>query len=313
MNEIIETTQPQGSGNVITQLDSVGIQDLNNQVTFDQEGLIEIPTDKAENWTVGDFVDLEIHYQLSANTAVDNRTRVLLLSYDRGLYDEVKRRCELRFSKQTVNQWKTEIGIANILRMHGLPIRCIEAIRSNFGKKNLAKFLKNSDYKKEIGTALVQGGASSKLKQLKQKFTGKTTFLEDIIYSEHTPDRQLEEFVFKLFQKEHPEFVWHHLGKDKKTEMGIDILGEKSTEEKKWKIGIQVKLYQEHSYIAGEDWRDFLAGCTIHKLNEIKLVIKGRLTQKQLHQCQMADITIIHLDQINRMADKHGLPHFEFQ
>lgn len=311
MDEIIESTQSHGSGNAVSQLDSVGIQDLSNQVTFDQEGLIEIPTDKAENWTVGDFVDLAIHYQLAANTAVDNRTRVLLLAYARGLYDEVKSRCESRFSKQTINQWKTEIGIANILRMHGLPIRCIEALRSNIGKKNLAKFLKNSECKKAIAAALVQGGASSKLKQLKQKFTGKTTFLEDIIYSEHTPDRQLEEFVFILFQKEKPEFVWRHLGRDKKTEMGIDILGEAFFAEKKWRIGIQVKLYQESLYICDEDWRDFLAGCTIHKLNEIYLIIRGKLTQKQLHQSQMADITIIHLDQINRMADKHALPHFE--
>jgi len=313
MNAIIEKKDSENLGSSVEVLDTIGIQSLKSQISTDNEGLIEIPPEKAENWSVGDFVELVNLFDQSAKTATDNMTRLLLAANDRGLYNEVKIQFSYRFGKQTVNQWKTQIQLAGALRMHGLPIRCIEALRSRFGLKLLNKCLRESKYKNEIASALVQGSAGSNLRLLKQKITGKSILLEDIVYTEHTPDRQLEDFVFKLFEKEHPEFVWHHLGKDKKTEMGIDILGEKSTEEKKWKIGIQVKLYQEHSYIADEDWRDFLAGCTIHKLNEIKLVIKGRLTQKQLHQCQMADITIIHLDQINRMADNHGLPHFEFQ
>lgn len=313
MNAIVEKKNSENLSSSVEVLDTIGIKLLKSQISTDSEGLIEIPPEKAENWSVGDFVELVNLFDQSAKTATDNMTRLLLAANDRGLYNEVKIQFSYRFGKQTVNQWKTQIQIAGALRMHGLPIRCIEAIRSDLGLKLLKFCLRESKYKSEIALALVQGSASSKFKILKQKVTGKSILLEDIVYTSHTPDRQLEEYVFKLFEKENPEFVWHHLGKDKKTEMGIDILGEKCIEEKKWKIGIQVKLYQEHSYISPDDWRDFLAGCTIHKLNEIKLVLKGKLTQAQLNQCQMADITIIHLNQLNRMADKHGLPHFEFQ
>jgi hypothetical protein len=312
MNQIINQNSEVKSLPALAEIDSIGLSALQQQVTYDEYGLLEVSNEKLEKWSVGDFVELAGFFENSAKTAVDNMTRLLLLAYYRGFYDQVKNRFAHRFNKQTVNQWKTQIGIANILQHHELPIRCIEALRSDFSKKLLEKSLRDPIKKNEIKNCLLQGKAASLLRILKRKYEGKQTQLEDVVISSHTPDRQFEEYIFSLFKIDKPDYVWTHIGADKRSEMGLDIIGDKRSSQLAKKIGIQVKLYANNSFIPDDDWRDFLAGCTLHRVDEIYFVGVCRLTSRQQEQARMADITLMFKDQINQMADRLSVSYFNF-
>jgi hypothetical protein len=201
--------------------------------------------------------------------------------------------------------------LATLMRKHGLPVRSIEAIRTNLGKKRLIKLLKDPKNIPKVQEALVHGQARAKFKALKQLIDPKNILLENVVSAEAVQDLQYEQYILSLFKKVRPESSWEHLGKHKHSEMGMDILGEANISGKHHKIGIQVKCYEEDNYVSNEDWKNFLAGCTIHRVTEAYFITTGRIGKAHREQSMMAGISLWTQEQVNDQADRFSIERFD--
>lgn len=292
------------------QVDSIGLPALNRQMKYDDDGLVILDDNLTNQWTVGDFFIVGSEFERQAKTATDNATRVLLAAYDRGLFDQVRDRLSFGLERQTKYQMTTGVTIAKLLRDNGLPIKGIEAIRSHLGVKRLTQLLGNRAQRDMVKEALVLGEARSNLIKLKKKLFPNQTVLDDIVSETSVQDVRFEEYVYKLFKRSKPEYTWKHTGKNKHSELGIDVVGERRSGGAIYRIGIQVKCYDPSSYVNDYDWRDFLAGCTLNKINEIYFITTGKIGMRQETQARMADITMMGWEQLDDMADSVDYEHF---
>ena len=161
-----------------TSIDTIGIRALKSQISYEKDGHIILPESVVKAWSAGDFATLTAELNQEANTATDNITRTLLAANDNNIFGEVKARLESEFAPQTVYQWTTQVQIGTILRKHGLPVRSIEAIRTNLGKKRLLSLLRDPQNIPKVQEALVHGQARSKFKALRQLIDPKNILIE---------------------------------------------------------------------------------------------------------------------------------------
>jgi len=123
-----------------------------------------------------------------------------------------------------------------------------------------------------------------------------------------------ELWVLKLLRAAYPHYSWYHQGRHKKSERGIDFIGNRIGDVggEHAKIGVQVKFHKATNAPTNEEWLKFLAGCFARRLPAAIFVTTGHLTSEQRREAQEANVIVIEgREEVDRHADRYGLARFD--
>lgn len=123
-----------------------------------------------------------------------------------------------------------------------------------------------------------------------------------------------ELYVLDLLRVIYPYYIWYHQGKYKKSERGLDLIGDRigqSNEEPK-NIGVQVKFHSAKYSPIQLEWLKFLSGCFARRVESAIFITTGKLSSEQRREAREANVTVVEGEQeINRLANLYKIPRFE--
>ena len=117
---------------------------------------------------------------------------------------------------------------------------------------------------------------------------------------------RFERHVAEVLSAEWPELKCQHLGTNKRTERGIDLLFTGSNGER---IGVQCKQHAGSREPSYQEWQSFLGGCTFHKIPEGSqvFVTTGTISVKQRQEAKKLGVVVFYKDEFAAMASEHGI------
>jgi hypothetical protein len=122
-----------------------------------------------------------------------------------------------------------------------------------------------------------------------------------------------ERYVLDLLKAMYPYYAWYHQGQHKRTERGLDLIGDRvgDLRDEPRRIGVQVKFHQADRAPAETEWLRFLAGCFARRVDAAIFVTSGRLTGEQRREASEANVRVIEgREEIQRIGRLFQLPEF---
>lgn len=137
---------------------------------------------------------------------------------------------------------------------------------------------------------------------------------EEISTSNSARGLAFEHYTLELLKSLYPNFVWHHQGIHKRSERGLDFIGDRlgdSTSEIQ-SIGVQVKFHKEKNSPTQLEWLKFLSGCFARRVDLAIFITTGRLSSEQYREARESNVIVIQgEEEITRMAKLQKLKRFD--
>lgn len=140
------------------------------------------------------------------------------------------------------------------------------------------------------------------------------TGIEQSAPSETARGDAFEQYFIRVLRAAYPNYAWHHQGRDKHRERGVDFVGNRlgDAHGEPRSIGVQVKFHNPSNAPTEREWLKFLAGCFSRRLDAAVFATTGKLTSEQRREAQEARVIVIEgRDEVTRLAAQHGIPRFE--
>ena len=140
------------------------------------------------------------------------------------------------------------------------------------------------------------------------------TGTEQSVPSETARGDAFEQYFVRVLRAAYPNYAWHHQGRDKRRERGVDFVGNRlgDAHGEPSSIGVQVKFHSSNNAPTEREWLKFLAGCFSRRLDAAVFVTTGKLTGEQRREAQEARVIVIEgRDEVTRLAAQHGISRFE--
>ena len=140
------------------------------------------------------------------------------------------------------------------------------------------------------------------------------TGTEQSVPSETARGDAFEQYFVRVLRAAYPNYAWHHQGRDKRRERGLDFVGNRlgDAHGEPSSIGVQVKFHSANNAPTEREWLKFLAGCFSRRLDAAVFVTTGKLTGEQRREAQEARVIVIEgRDEVTRLAAQHGISRFE--
>ncbi|MBK9265723.1 MAG: restriction endonuclease [Polyangiaceae bacterium] len=123
-----------------------------------------------------------------------------------------------------------------------------------------------------------------------------------------------ELYVLRVLKAAYPYYAWHHQGRDKRNERGVDFVGKRIGDSRgePATLAAQVKFHKPNIAPTEREWLKFLSGCFARRIDVALFVTTGRLTSEQRREAQEAGVVVLEgKDEITRLAALHHIGPFD--
>ncbi len=169
--------------------------------------------------------------------------------------------------------------------------------------------------KEDPGWQVTPSGKEYIKNELENEITVNTdTDQEELSISNSARGQAFELYTLELLKALYPNFVWHHQGRYKASERGLDFIGDKLGEKfsEIRSIGVQAKFHKEKNSPTQMEWLKFLSGCFARRVDNAIFITTGRLSSEQYREARESNVIVIQGKQeITRIAKENGIEKFE--